>query len=61
MGPNQVSEGPGRVLNLETALEYRGVSICEKRKPFNRKAEGGVSLQLCEFFAAAVERRCRGS
>jgi hypothetical protein len=36
-------------------------TICENRKPFNRKAKGGASSQPCGFFAAAVGRRRRGS
>ena len=40
MGPNEVNEGRGRVLNPETALEVTGTHLFQKQKPGELKAEG---------------------
>jgi hypothetical protein len=49
MGPNEVNEGGGRVLNLETDLEVTGTHLFQKQKPGELMAEG-VCLHPCRLF-----------
>jgi hypothetical protein len=49
MGPNEVNEDRGRVLNLETDLEVTGTHLFQKQKPGELMAEG-VCLHPCRLF-----------